>query len=148
MPGLQTPARELKDAELIELVRCASAVLIGATYHLYDLAIAEAIEHDIKGESHLYVHPSRFSGSVTEAIQQQQAELQRIEVHVTVSWVEWAASTRDNWDWMMARYNTLRQSYLHRYRTEPHWHPEMRRLWLHGPRPRAAGRTPFPDEPC
>lgn len=144
MPGLQTPARELSDNELIEMIRCTSAVLVGAAYYLYDLAIAETMEHDIR-----YPGAAGARGILTAAeLHKNQLALPRIEAEISLSWVTWATSTRDNWDWVVEHYRALEQSYFYRCGQEPHEYLEMRRLWMHGPRPRPAGRTPFPEEAC
>lgn len=122
------------------MVRCASALLVGITYHLYDQAIAFAMERGIVG----HVTPNDSAAW----FHAKQKELPRIEAPISASWLEWGTATRDNWSWLWARYDALRQSYEYRFHRMPPWQLEVRRLWMVGPRPRGPGYTPFPEEPC
>lgn len=136
--------RELSDDVLVETIKYASAVLVGAAYRLYDLAIAETMERAIQFPDHV----SALTMPTAVRLHESQLALPRIDTAISSDWVTWASSTRDNWTWMAEYYSCLRQSYFHRFGCEPHLHLEMRRLWMHGPRPRPPGRTPFPEEPC
>lgn len=142
MAGLQTSARELHDSDVRVLVRCAAVVLIGAAYQLYDRAIAETLERDIKFTNNVRGLPT------VEDLHKYQRALPRMEAPITEDWVAWAASTRDNWGWMMLRYKALAHSYTMRFGGRAPGSAEVNKLWMHGPRPRPAGRTPFPEEPC
>lgn len=142
MPGLQTQPRELTDKELEAMVLCASAVMVGATYMIYDMAIAEAMEHSIK-------FPEQMStDEIRRLYTKRQLELPRIDAQVSHSWVVWASSTWDNWWWMLGRYRALQQTYFYRFGRVPKWYLEVRRLAMSSPRPRTQGRTPFPEEAC
>lgn len=142
MPGLQTPARDLTDKELEFMTRCASAVIVGAAYLLYDMAIAEALEHSIR-------FPEQGdSNAIRRLYTRRQVELPRIDAPISHSWVVWTASTWDNWQWLLSKYISLQYRYVCKFGRDHAEYLEIRRLINQCPRPRAHGRTPFPEEAC
>lgn len=145
MPGLQTPPGELSDDELVVVIHTISALLVGAAYCLYDQAIAEAMEKTIIASGRRRFEDASFHA---RHFHEKQKELPRINVPINGVWVEWATSTRANWEWLRERYIMLLQLHMRRFGRAPMWYLEIRRLWLTGPRPRAAGLTPFPEESC
>ena len=145
MPGLRTPPGELSDDELVVVVRTISALLIGAAYRLYDQAIAEAMEKNITAPGKRNFEDASFRAT---GLHGKKEEPPRLHPPVDAAWVEWATSTRANWEWLRERYAAFLQSYMYRFHCAPAWYLEVRRTWLTGPRPRAPGLTPFPEEPC
>jgi hypothetical protein len=144
VPGLRTRARDLSEQELVDMIHRAVAILCGAAYNMFDLAIAMAVHAEITGQR----NQPRTAPTSPAELHQRQLELPRVTAEISQVWVEWAAETEGNWHWILLRCVNLQQSYERRFGAEVPFMAEFRELYRRSPRPRRPGRTPFPKEPC
>lgn len=152
MSGLHTDTSELTEDGFHVVLSQLAAANVGAAYVLFDMAIALVMDSrmtDIRVVGRPPVpRLVNIENNQLEHLVKAQRALPKVGVAVSADWVQWASSTNDNWRWLMARYEKVARKYALRFNREPPWSKEMRNLWMYGPRPRSAGLTPFPSEPC
>jgi hypothetical protein len=133
----------LNEQELEQMLNLVCAILVGAARAMWDQAIAEGVEREMLGIT-------SSAQETLRAARERQAHLPDLAIGANEAWIMWVADTRDNWSWMMQKYDALLHRYQSTYGKEPPGEHKriVRHLWLGGPRPRRAGITPFPEETC
>lgn len=148
MTRFRTHARDVTDKELVEMLHGIFATLVDAAYLMLDQAIAFAVERTFTNTKPPPEHIRTSRGASPEELYERQRELPRLDVEVDETWVQWVIAAHGNWLWMMYRFDGLSDCYEKRTKKEAPFRLEMRRLGANSPRPRAPGRTPFPQESC